>query len=89
MVSEVKFTSRAKFLDNNLEQILKCYVQGTRETEANSLLTHISAGILRTAIDPNTREATKEVVSENEDHIAPFEALDDLEVSIFLKKVVC
>ena len=32
-------------------------------------------------IDPNTREATEEAVSEDKDHIAPFEALDDLEVS--------
>ena len=33
------------------------------------------------AIGPNTREATKEVVSEDEDSMVPFEALDNLEAS--------
>ena len=31
------------------------------------------------AIGPNTREATEEVVSEDEDSMVPFEALDNLE----------
>ena len=77
--SEVKFSSRAKFLGDNLEN--KCYFQGTRETEADSLLIRVSEGILGAAIDPKAREATEEVVSEDEDFIAPFEALDDPEVS--------
>ena len=33
------------------------------------------------AIGPNTREATEEVVSEDEDTMVPFEALDNLEAS--------
>ena len=77
--SEVKYSSRAKFLCDNLENT--CYFQGTRESEADSILAQTSEGIMRAAIIPNTREATEEVVSEDEDHIAPFEALDDLEVS--------
>ena len=77
--SEVKFSSRAKFLGDNLEN--KCYFQGTRETEADSLLIRVSEGIIEAATDPKAREATEEVVSEDEDLIAPFEALDDPEVS--------
>ena len=37
---------------------------------------------MRAAIDPNTREATVEVVSEDEDLMALFEALDNLEGSL-------
>ena len=46
-----------------------------------SLLIRVSEGILGAAIDPKAREATEEVVSEDEDFIAPFEALDNPEVS--------
>ena len=67
--SEVKFSSRAKFLGDNLEN--KCYFQGTQGTEADSLLIRVSVGILEAAIDPKAREATEEVVSEDEDFIAP------------------
>ena len=52
-----------------------------RETEADSLLSRTSEGITRTAIDPNTREATIAVVSEDEDITAPIEALEYLDVS--------
>ena len=76
--SEVKYSSWAKFLCDNLEDT--CYFQGTRETEADS--TQTSEGIMRAAIDPNTREATVEVVSEDEDLMALFEALDNLEGSL-------
>ena len=37
---------------------------------------------MRVAIDPNTPEATAEVVSENEDLMAPIEALDNLKGSL-------
>ena len=63
--SEVKYSSRAKFLCDNLEST--CYFQGTRETEADSRLIQTSEGIMATAIGPNIREATEEVVSEDED----------------------
>ena len=59
--SEVKFSSRAKFLCDNPEN--NCYFQGTRETEADSRLIQTSEGIMAAAIGPNTREATEEVVS--------------------------
>ena len=78
--SEVKFSQRAKFLDDNLEN--KCYFQGTRETEADSLLSQVSEGIFKDAIIPNTREASVEVVSEDEDIMVPFKALDYLDESI-------
>ena len=77
--SEVKFSSRAKFLCDNPEN--NCYFQGTRETEADSRLIQTSEGIMAAAIGPNTREATEEVVSEDEDTMVPFEALDNLEAS--------
>ena len=51
-----------------------------RETEADSLLIQTSEGIMA-AIGPNTREATEEVVSEDEDTMVPIEALDNLEAS--------
>ena len=76
--SEVKFSSRAKFLYENPEN--NCYFQGTRETEADSCLIQ-TEGIMAAAIGPNTREATKEVVSEDEDTMVPFEALDNRESS--------
>ena len=75
--SEVKYSSRAKCLSDNLEST--CYCQGTQETEADSLLTQTSEGIMRAAIDPNTREATALVVSEDEDLMALIEALHNLE----------
>ena len=78
--SEVKFSLRAKFLGDNLEN--KCYFQGTRETEADSILAQTSEGIMRAAIIPNTREATEEVVSEDEDIMVPFEALDNRKESL-------
>ena len=37
---------------------------------------------MRAAIDPNTREASVEVVSEDKDLMAPIEALDNLEGSL-------
>ena len=76
--SEVKYSRRAKFLCDNLEN--NCYFQGTRETEADSLLTRVSEGIFtREATVPITQEAAKEVVSEDEED---FEALDNLDVSV-------
>ena len=78
--SEVKYSSRAKFLCDNLENT--CYFQGTRETEADSILAQTSEGIMRAAIIPNTREATEEVVSEDEDIMVPFEALDNRKESL-------
>ena len=41
-----------------------------------------SEGITRAAIGPNTREASADVVSEDEDLITSIEALDNLEGSI-------
>ena len=75
--SEVKYSSRAKFLCDNLENL--CHFQGTRETEADSTLVQVSEGIMREAIGPNSREATEEVVSEDEDLMATTEALDNRE----------
>ena len=78
--SEVKYSTRAKFLCDNLENT--CYFQGTRETEADSILAQTSEGIMRAAIIPNTREATEEVVSEDEDLMIPLEALDNRKESL-------
>ena len=75
--SEVKYSSRAKFLCDNLENL--CHFQGTRETEADSTLVQTSERIMMEAMGPNSREATAEVVSEDEDLMAPIEALDNLE----------
>ena len=77
--SEVKFSSRAKFLCDNPEK--NCYFQGTRETEADSRLIQTSEEIMVAAIGPNTHEATEEVVSEDKDTMVPIEALENLEVS--------
>ena len=81
MVSEVKYSSRAKFLSDNSENIFY-HFQGTQETEADSLLIRVSEGIIKEATYPNTREATKEVVSEDEDHLVSFETLDYLNESL-------
>ena len=68
--SEVKYSLRAKFLCDNLEN--KLHFQGTLETEADSLLTQEAEGIFnREATHPNAHEATEEVISENEDLTLP------------------
>ena len=56
-VSQFKYSSRTNSLSDNLENT--CYFQGTRETEADFLLTRVSEGIFKEAPDPYTREAAK------------------------------
>ena len=45
--SEIKYSSRAKYLGANPGNI--CYFQGTRETQAETLLTNIAEGIMKEA----------------------------------------
>ena len=61
--SEVKYSYRAKYLGVNLGNI--CYLQGTSETQADSLLTKVSEEIFEETMSRNTRDTT-EVVSEDE-----------------------
>ena len=50
--SEVKYSSRAKYLGANPGDI--CYFQGKQETEVDSLRIKISKGILKGTMYPTT-----------------------------------
>ena len=68
--SEIKYSSRAKYLGANPGNI--CYFQGTRETQAESLLMDMSERILTEAIS-GVPDDTTEVVSEDEGNMVTLE----------------
>ena len=68
--SEIKYSLRAKYIGANPGNI--CYFQGTRETQAETLLINVSEGIMREAITRATKDPT-EVVAEDEGDTATIE----------------
>ena len=68
--SEIKYSSRAKYLGANPGNI--CYFQGTRETQAESLLINTSERIMTEAIS-GVPDDTTEVVSEDEGNMVTLE----------------
>ena len=61
--SEIKYSLRAKYLGANPGNI--CYFQGTRETQAETLLINMAEGIMKEATSGVPDDPT-EVVSEDE-----------------------
>ena len=70
LFSEIKYSSRAKYLGANPGNI--CYFQGTRETQAESLLMDVSERIMTEAISGVPGDTT-EVVSEDEGNMVTLE----------------
>jgi len=74
--SEIKYSSRAKYLGASPGNI--CYFQGTRETQAESLLINTSERIMTEAIS-GVPDDTTEVVSEDEGTMVTLEEIVSLE----------
>ena len=74
--SEIKYSSRAKYLGTNLGNI--CYFQGTRKTQAKSFLVNMSEGIMKEATSRVPDDST-EVASEDEETMISLEDIVCLE----------